>query len=175
MKNTLATVAGLALAATASAQTVDLTGLPIPSTPTLAGSILSMTPVTGIVFDLNVVAIPLSWGSEIEIEIFGPDDFTFYASGGSDFADITFGWGNSSGEFSFAGTISVTGGAGAYSVYVFDSFDDGLNPDAFFSSGEISGILSSSITFIPTPGSAAILGLGGVAMTRRRRAKPVRD
>lgn len=164
MKLAIATAAGLAMAATANAQSLDLSGVGVEgTTPVMVGSISSMTAVTAIEFD-NLVSVDTSpsWGSEVQIQIDGPNGFSFSAGGGDVAADLTFGWGNSSGTWTFTGSAAVSGDAGTYNVSVFQSFDDfSPDPDSVFQSG--------TITLIPTPGSAAILGLGGLAAVRRRR------
>jgi uncharacterized protein (TIGR03382 family) len=57
--------------------------------------------------------------------------------------------------------VPASGGAGTYTISVFDSFDD-FGDDGIFNT-------ESTITLIPAPGAAALLGLGGLAATRRRR------
>jgi len=169
MKNlAIASVAGLALAASANAQVVDLSGqIYDGAAPMVAGS-TNVGGVTDIQFDVSVTTFSPSWGEEVIIDIAGPGGFAFRAAGGPDTlngptnADLTFGWGASTGTFTFSGTASgLSGGAGTYTVSVFDEFDD-FGDDGVFNSG-------STVTLIPAPGAAALLGIGGLAATRRRR------
>ncbi len=169
MKFAIASVAGLAIATTASASHIlDIGGnLYQAGTPQVLGSIVNNTGgVTSIEFDLAINAgnfgENLSWGSEFQLQIDGPSGFVATAGGGDIFADLTFGWANTGGTFTFTGKLDVvSAGPGTYTLSVFDTFDDAGN-DGFILAG-------STVTFIPTPGSAAILGLGGIAMMRRRR------
>ena len=165
----IATVAGLATAA--SAQTVDLSGLSYDGAVATPGGMVVTSGVTAIQFDLAVNAGDfgnnISWGAEVEIQIDGPGGFSFNADGSdgeaSDFgpSDLTFGWANSPGTFTFSGTAVVSGGAGTYTLTIFDSFDDAGTDGSF--------LAGSTVTFVPAPGAAALLGLGGLAATRRRR------
>lgn len=52
---------------------------------------------------------------------------------------------------------------GVLRMEFYESFDDEAGPEGLWKSGTL------SIQVVPTPGSAAILGLGGLAMSRRRR------
>ena len=172
MKNlAIASVAGLALAATDNAQTVvDLSGQGIQGTPMQVGSGVASGGITGIGFDISVSTVDPSWADEVIIDISGPSGFSFRGAGAnSNFsgdpvnADLTFGWGPTAGTFSFSGTASVSGDAGTYNISAFDAFDDFPGSDnAVFLEG-------SSITLIPAPGAAALLGMGGLVATRRRR------
>ena len=167
MKLAIATAAGLAMAATANAQSLDIGGQTYDAADgTVAlGTIVSGGSVTDIAFDLAINAGNFgesgSWGSEFTLQIDGPGGEQFIAGGGDAPADLTFGWGNSGGSFSFSGSAAFSGGAGTYTVSVFDTFDDTGNDGFIFE--------DSTVTLIPTPGSAAILGLGGLAAVRRRR------
>ncbi len=168
MKNlAIASVAGLAIAATASAQVIDLSGALYDGIPNAVGSVNVPGGVTAIQFNLSVSTFTPSWGEEVNIDITGPGGF-FFGADGSDAGlsddgpdDLTFGWGSSTGTFTANITVAAVGGAGVYSVSVFDDFDD-AGDDGIFNSG-------STITFIPAPGAVALVGLGGLAAVRRRR------
>ncbi len=160
----IATVAGLATAA--SAQVIDLSGLTYDAAvATPGGSVAVPGGVTAIQFDLAVNAgnfgSNISWGSEVQVNIDGPGGFSFTSGGGDIAADLTYGWGDSSGTFTFSGSAAVAGGAGTYSITIFDTFDD-AGTDGVFLAG-------STVTFVPAPGAAAPLGLVGLSATRRRR------
>ncbi|MEQ9617454.1 MAG: hypothetical protein RLN60_05405 [Phycisphaerales bacterium] len=159
MKLAILAVAGLA--ASASAQSLDISGIATDGAADVnAGNIVSAGAVTEIAFDLNFTAISPSWGSELFITITGPGGFVATAGGSDAPADLTFGWADSSGTYTFNGSLAVAGGAGTYTVFVGESFND-AGQDGFINQG--------TVTLIPTPGAAALLGLGGVAATRRRR------
>ena len=56
--------------------------------------------------------------------------------------------------------------SGTLFVQVYESFNDsGVTPDATFASGQL--VIEYTV---PAPGAAALLGLGGLAASRRRRA-----
>ena len=167
MKIALATAAGLAVSATASAQVLDISGILYDgAAPTPAGMVVTSGSVTNIEFNLGINAgnfgENISWGSEFTLQIDGPAGFQVFAGGG-DFAgaDITFGWADTGGTYTFAGTLPVSGGAGTYTVTIFDTFDDAGNDGVTLS--------GSTINFVPAPGAIALAGLGGIAASRRRR------
>jgi len=172
MKNfAIASVAGLALAATASAQTLDIsgftydTGLVTNGVGTIhtLGTVNSSGSVTSIEFNLDFDSLGGangSWGSEVNIDIDGPNGFHIGADGndvggaggiddGPD--DITFGWGNSAGNFTFVGSIAVSGDAGLYTFTLFEEFNDsGTGNDGIFNAG-------STITLVPAPDRKSVV------------------
>ena len=154
------------MAATASAQSLNIGGQTYDAADGVAplGTIMTSGSVTDIAFDLGINAGNFgesgSWGSEFNLQIDGPNGEQFIA-GGDTSADLSFGWADSSGSFTFSGSAPFSGGAGEYTVSVFDTFDD-TGTDGFI-------LADSTVTLIPTPGAAAILGMGGLVATRRRR------
>ena len=133
--------------------------------------------LTGFNWDLTYSAFVPSWGSEVNIMLhhiqsgftftFDGSDGNFAETPGSG-ADVTFGWGNSSGLFSSAGAVNVTGiddTFGDWEVWVFDDLVDFPgNNDGFFLTGSI-----IEIKKIPAPGALALLGIAGLIGRRRRR------
>lgn len=176
MKLAIATVAGLAAAATAQSMTVDLSG---QAADGLAPTVLNANnansgAITSIDYNINVEAISPSWGSEINITLTHvASGWSFNADGDdADFsddgpADFLFGFGNTSGVFNFSGSVAVSGLAdvnGAWTVTLADDFDDSVNPDHQY-------LADSSVTVnsVPAPAGLALLGLGGMVAARRRR------
>lgn len=176
MKLALATVAGLAAAA--SAQTViDLSGITVDGAGATVFTVNQTDhgPLDTIDFDIAVDAVSPSWGSEVNITLTHlPSGYSFNADGDdADFsddgpADFLFGWGNLSGLFTFSGSVDVSGTGpsdtfGTWEIILSDDFDD-LGPDHIYRDGS-----TVTINKVPAPAGLAILGLGGLVATRRRR------
>lgn len=174
-----AIIAVAGFAGAVSAQTViDLSGMNVdgaaPTTFTVNQT--DHGPLDSLDFNLTAEAVAPSWGSEINVTLTHvPSGWSFNADGDdADFdddgpADFLFGWGNSSGVFSFQGSVNMAGQGpadtfGEWRISLSDDFDDGVNPDHFYHSGS-----TITINKIPAPGALALLGLGGVAAMRRRR------
>lgn len=181
MKTTaILAIAGLATAA--SAQTViDLSGINVDGSAPTSFTIFQSDhgAMTTLDFDLTVdvggVGGNASWGSEVHIAMTHvASGFTFTADG-SDFNfadtgpdDLTFGWGNSGGVFSFSGSVDMSGSGpsdtwGDWEITLSDEFDD-FGIDHTYLSGS-----TITINKVPAPGALAVIGLGGLALSRRRR------
>lgn len=177
MKIAIATVAGLAAAASAQSMTVDLSG---QGADGFAPTVLNVNnsnsgAITSIDYDFEVEAFLPSWGAEINLTLTHvASGWSFTADGDdADFsddgpADFLFGFGNTSGVFSFSGSVNVSGLAdvnGAWTVTLADDFDDlSVDPDHQYLSGS-----TVTVNSVPAPAGLALLGLGGLAATRRRR------
>jgi len=175
MKLAIATVAGLAAAATAQSMTVDLSGQAVDGLAPTSFNVNNANSgaITSIDYNINVEAISPSWGSEVNITLTHvASGWSFNADGDdADFsddgpADFLFGFGNTSGVFNFSGSVAVSGLAdvnGAWTVTLADDFDD-LGTDH-------QHLADSSVTVnsVPAPAGLALLGLGGLAASRRRR------
>ncbi len=173
-------IAGLATAA--SAQTViDLSGINVDgASPTsftvFQGDHGAMTTLDFELFvDVGGVAGNASWGSEVVISLTHvASGFTFTADGSdTNFADLgaddlTFGWGNSGGIFSFSGSVDMSGMGpsdtyGDWQITLLDEFDDTGIDHTYLQGSTI------TINKVPAPGALAVIGLGGLALSRRRR------
>lgn len=123
--------------------------------------------VTGVSWNVNLSTIGASWASEATIDIAGL--FNIVVS--DDANPVTNQNYTSSGIFDFSDNgiadIEFFGPPQLFDFEFYESFvDNGGTGDAFFEAG-------STITFhgefLPTPGTLAFLGLGGLAASRRRR------
>lgn len=124
--------------------------------------------ITGISWDLTIETIGGSWLSEPNIRLFNTDEtggFTFVPGIGFD----------NSGIMTFVGSIDLVASGDDFTtntdnllnIEIFESFDDfpgGI--DALFQNGSS---LTIHLKKVPAPGSLALLGLGGLVATRRRR------
>ncbi|HHN78767.1 MAG TPA: PEP-CTERM sorting domain-containing protein [Phycisphaerales bacterium] len=171
-------IAGLATAA--GAQTViDLSGISVDGAAPTTFTVFQNDhgAMTTLDFDLTVEvgATNASWGSEVHIAMTHlPSGFTFTADGSdTNFADLgaddlIFGWGNSGGVFSFQGSIDMSGMGpsdtfGEWEITLSDEFDD-FGIDHTYLQGS-----TITINKVPAPGALAVIGLGGLALSRRRR------
>jgi hypothetical protein len=180
MKTTLIALAGLATAA--SAQTViDLSGMNVDGAAPTVFTVdqTDHGAMTTLDFDITVDAGGaggnLSWGSEVFIGLrHVPSGYTFTADGNDiDLSDdgpndLIFGWGNSGGVFSFQGSVDMSGQGpndtfGTWEITLIDQFDDFGIDHSYLQGSTI------TINKVPAPAGLAILGLGGLAATRRRR------
>ena len=121
--------------------------------------------VTGIAWDVNLTSIGASWASEAVMGFEGQINLTVSADA-NPVTNMNF----SSGivDLSDNGLPNITVGAdGILDIEFFESFvDNGGTGDNFFEAGSTVTIVGN---FIPTPGSLAVLGLGGLVAGRRRR------
>gem|GEM_PF-576129 len=123
--------------------------------------------VTGLGWDVTLTSFGASWGSEAVMNFGGQifvtagvgDDFSVsnmsYSSGG--ILDLTDN----------ALPNIVTDGAGNLDIEFFESFVD--NAGAGDSIWEQGSFITLAVKGTPTPGSLAVLGLGGLVAGRRRR------
>ena len=175
MKTAVSVAALGAIAGLATGQTViEFNNVVVDAANPITFTIMQTDagPLEGFSWDLVYETIDPSWGGELNIVL------THIASGysinfdGTDgnlgdtmASDVLFGWGKSSGVFSSAGSVAVTGGPsdtiGAWRVEIFEDFDD-FGDD---------GILNGTITInkVPAPSALALLGMGGLVAGRRRR------
>ena len=171
MKKLLAAVSVAMLMATnaiaSTLATVNLDGVSVtPPAATVLSQTVGAGIVTDIAFDFDVLHQSPSWGSETQISIQAPDGTTFAFGGGSD-----FGFGNSSGVWSFAGSFAVaaTSAAGDWLFSFTDGFNDYVQPDYVFL--RPSSISLNGISPVPLPAAGFLLmgALGGLGLMRRRR------
>lgn len=192
--STIAAVAGIASANPFLTETASAVGVIAPATPRGAVSVLSTdftavssndffgeavnevfdyniganSQVVGVSWDLNIQTIGASWLSEAI--------FDFTDSAITTGVSVTAGQGvNNPGNMSFSsgGFLSLVdvnldfavGADGLLRVEFWESFtDNGGTGDAI-----VSGNISYQYIAVPTPGALAVLGLGGLVATRRRR------
>lgn len=123
--------------------------------------------VTGLGWDVNLTTVGGSWASEAVINFEGQINLTVGI--GDDFGVTNQNY--ASGgilDLSDNGLPNITlGGDGNLDMEFFEGFvDNGGSGDAFFEQGSV---LFLAVTGVPTPGSLAVLGLGGIVAGRRRR------
>ena len=183
MKKTLTVASASALALTGAAlagqATVDLTGVQSYDSPGEALNHLinvqvgAGSEVVGVSWD-NVVGDGLggpSWGNEMTMGIL--DDTTayvalsFFPSEGSATAGQV--WGPVSGGSSTSlvdNGINFVSAGGNVNLEFYEAYDDATGAaDAAYQSGSVTIYWNE----IPAPGALALLGLAGIAGTRRRR------
>jgi uncharacterized protein (TIGR03382 family) len=176
MKKMLALALVAAAAGTASAATVDVNlagwstfgGFNAPGNTNTSISLPIGTQITGVEWiDLTFTAIGQSYRSELVLSVNDSLTGPFWDYNPADGIDTPGPFGPSSGVFTNPGFLggAFTMTTGSLYIEAYESFNDGGN--AVQDAAITSGILR--ITFIPTPGTAALLGLGGLAAMRRRR------
>lgn len=125
--------------------------------------------VTGIGWDLIVEAFDPSWLSEARLNFGDADNYVL-----ADSLTLTPSGTTAPGiepssspvqVFADLALPNIVLSQGNLRVEGFESFVDALAPN-----GNISGTLTIQATFVPAPGAAALLGMGGLVATRRRRA-----
>jgi len=122
--------------------------------------------ITGLSWDVNLTSIGASWGSEAVMGFENQINLTVSA----DAYSVTNMNYNSGGiiDFTDAGVPNIYLTAdGILDIELYETFVDNAGTgDNFFEAG-------STITIVgfayPTPGPLAVLGLGGLVATRRRR------
>lgn len=117
--------------------------------------------VTNVAWDVNFETVGASWESEAQIAIDTDDDASFDA----DIDPGLFGAADAPGAFAYNGSISANTVSSNGLVYLtlYDTFDD-AGIDHVYGAGSF-----VTVTYIPAPGAAALLGLGGLVAARRRR------
>ncbi len=153
--------------------TVDVSGITFndalgsPLNETLGVALAVGAEVTGIGWDVNLSSIGASWASEAVMNFEGQ---IFLTVGVGDDFPVTNQNYNSAGfiDLSDNGLPNITlGGDGVLDIEFFEGFvDNAGSGDAIFEAGST---LQLQVSGIPTPGSLAVLGLGGLVAGRRRR------
>ncbi len=126
--------------------------------------------ITGIGWNVNLTSIGASWGSEAVMRFNGRSDIDIAVGGGDTLPVTNFNYASSVIDLTDAGFPNILIGAdGNLEIEFFESFvDNGGTGDAFFEEGSILTI--QGFPLVPSPGTLAMFGLGGLAATRRRRA-----
>tara|TARA_R110002073_G_scaffold336260_1_gene531432 strand:+ start:191550 stop:192080 length:531 start_codon:yes stop_codon:yes gene_type:complete len=129
------------------------------------GNGVDIASITNIAWDVNLTTFTdpnatfPSWASEATMSFEGAENVNVSGDG--------FGVVNQNYVGSQASSL-VLGVDGILDIEFFESFDDSTgNADSAFEAG--STITLSGSNFVPTPGSLAVLGLGGLVAGRRRR------
>ena len=173
MKKFLAAVSVAMLMATnaiaSTIATVNLDGVTVDGgTTTTLTQTAGVGTVTDIAFDIQVLHLSPSWGSETQVSIQAPDGSKFSFGGNS---SSSFGFGSGSGIFSFVGSFAVaaTSAAGNWVFSFNDSFPDAVNPNYVFL--RPSSISLNGVSPVPLPAAGFLLmgALGGLGLMRRRR------
>lgn len=171
MKKTIAIAAIAALAGTAMAQdtlVLDISGSASwdfqgdPDNEILNVLVGSGANITNISWDVNLTTVGLSWADETNLGLFGN---SVVLNPGAGVATTVV-----NANFTGSQATNITLGAdGLLDIEFYEiGFDDNPNAiDSFFEGG--STVTLSGSGFIPTPGSLAVLGLGGLVAGRRRR------
>ena len=121
--------------------------------------------ITTIAWDVTLTSIGASWGSEAVMNF---EDQIFLTVSG-DGAPVTSMNYSGSADLTDAGVPNIVMSAdGILDIEFLESFVDNAGTgDNFFEAG--SSITISGNNIVPTPGSLADLGLGGLVAGRRRR------
>ncbi len=120
--------------------------------------------VTGIGWDTTIMAFDPSWLSESSYDFGGQ---IFLAPGaGDDFSGTSSYSSGGIVDLSDNGLPDILAAGGVLTIEMFEGFDD--FPDAVDS--HQSGTLTLVVDYkVPAPAGMAVLGLGGLVATRRRR------
>lgn len=166
MKKVLAvlSVAGLTSVAMADVD-VDLTGVESRyglgdggNQVILVNTGIPNVEITGIEWDLFFTPNSPSWTDEPNWD---------FSNGGHNWDMGDHGGTSNSNPIALIGsevTSFFADGAGIVRIEFWEDFDDGgVDPDGVYNQGTL------TLKFIPAPASAALLGLGGLVATRRRR------
>ena len=170
MKKTIALAAVLAAAGLAHADTlvIDVSGLASwdfqgdPDNEIMNVLVGAGASITDIAWDVNLTTLGISWAEENTMGFFG--NSVVVNPGFGDAFTVT--------NMNYAGSTSTAitlGADGMLDIEAYEvGFDDNVDDvDSFYEAG--STITLSGSGFVPTPGSLAVLGLGGLVAGRRRR------
>ncbi|MDF1809387.1 MAG: PEP-CTERM sorting domain-containing protein [Phycisphaerales bacterium] len=170
MKKTIALAAIVAAAGLANADTlvIDVSGLESWDFQGDANNMVmnvlvgAGASITNIAWDVNLTTFDVSWAEENTMGFFGNSETVTPGFGDA----FTVSNANYSGSQASA---IVLGASGMLDIEAYEvGFDD--LPDAIDSIYEAGSTITLSGTgFVPTPGSLAVLGLGGLVAGRRRR------
>jgi uncharacterized protein (TIGR03382 family) len=167
MKTTIALAAIAATAGLASAAdlVVDVSGVNSwgfqgdALNESLAIMVGANANVSNIAWDVNLTTVGLSWA----------DENTMDFAGGAAIINVGLGDAFTVTNMNYSGSLATNidlAGDGLLNVDFYEvGFDD--NPgsvDSFYEAGS-----TITISYTPTPGSLAVLGLGGIVAGRRRR------
>jgi len=144
-----------------------------------ASTLFTLNTTTGAA---SLVFGPITSGADGEVMAFGPGDVLYHSSGNgtANFSTINIGGSSWSVLGTQGGEVFAMGYHGALSTMfgvdinsTFYSVDLATGNRTAIGSTVLSAFGGGSVrglAYVPTPGAAALLGLGGVAFGRRRRA-----
>ncbi len=168
MKKTIALAAIAAIAGSAMADTlvIDVSGINSwgfqgdPMNETLSVLVGAGANITGISWDVNLTTVGLSWADENTMTFEGA--LSVNPGAGDAFTVTNTNYAGSTGGVALSGD-------GILNIEFHEvGFDDNVaDVDSYYEQG--STITISGTGFVPTPGSLAVLGLGGLVAGRRRR------
>lgn len=170
MKKTIALAAVAALAGTAMADTlvIDVSGAQSwdfqgdPNNEILNVLVGAGANITSISWNVNLTTFDVSWADENTMGFFG--NSVAVNPGAGDAFTVT--------NMNYQGSINTNITLGANGLLDIEFYEVGFDdlPDAVDSMYEAGSTVTLNGTgFIPTPGSVAVLGLGGLIAGRRRR------
>ena len=166
MKTTsiIALIAASGLASAGLAHTFDITGDMVDGFAASIGDngihdFGSAGKITNVSWDITFTTVAPSWGSEASFAIDTDSGFAefFAADAGLPEDPGTYTWTGST-------AISLDSADGFVLLTLFDTFDD-AGIDFVVDLGSV----TVDYLKVPAPGAAALLGLGGLVATRRRR------
>lgn len=168
MKKTIAVAAIAALAGTAMADTlvIDVSGSNSwgfqgdPQNETLSVLVGAGANITGISWDVNLTTFDISWADENTMTF--ENSLSVNPGAGDAFTVVNMNYQGSTGGVALSadGILDIE-----FHEVGFDDVPGGI--DSTYEAG--STVTLSGTGFIPTPGSLAVLGLGGLVAGRRRR------
>jgi uncharacterized protein (TIGR03382 family) len=171
MKKTLALAAVVAISGLAQAETlvIDVSGMASwdfqgdPDNTILNALVGAGANITNIAWDVNLTTFDVSWAEENTMGFFGNSVVVNPGFGDA----FTVSNANYSGSMN---TNITLGADGILDIEFYEvNFDDLLDEiDSIYEAGS-TVTLSGTGFVIPTPGSLAVLGLGGLVAGRRRR------
>jgi MYXO-CTERM domain-containing protein len=169
MKKTIALAAVVAAAGLANADTlvIDVSGAQSwgfqgdPMNEIMNVLVGAGASITNIAWDVNMTTVAPSWADENHMGFNGVEA-----------VQVAPGDANTRTNFNYAGSQAsglVMDGTGMLSIEFYEvGFDDIFaGVDSYYEAG--SSVTLSGTGFVPTPGSLAVLGLGGLVAGRRRR------
>ncbi len=170
MKKTIALAAVVAAAGLANADTmvIDVSGIQSwgfagdAQNEFLNVLVGASASITNIAWDVNLTTLGISWAEENTMGFFGNSEEVLPG----------FGDGFTVTNMNYSGSQAsaiVLGADGMLDIEFYETgWDDNAGDvDSLYESG--STITLSGTGFVPTPGSLAVLGLGGLVAGRRRR------
>ena len=167
MKKTIALAAVVAAAGLANADTmvIDVSGIQSwgfagdAQNEFLNVLVGASASITNIAWDVNLTTLGISWAEENTMGFFGNSEEVLPG----------FGDGFTVTNANYAGSQAsaiVLGADGMLDIEFYETGwdDNAADVDSLYEAGS-----SITINFVPTPGSLAVLGLGGLVAGRRRR------